>query len=213
MCYSSSTSIKAFSIGVISSLLLVYLSSKKDYKIIGYFFLFVVLMQLYDAIFWNYPPINKSFSKTNEIATKFAIIFNHLQPIVLYLLIYYYNKGKIDKSSKWLTLFYTIVIIIYTLNLWNKVKYTKVTERSSPSLDWEWNHQFGAPFVYFIFLITLIVLFYQNVKIGGKLAAFLTLISFLFSLYKYQIKANTGRFWCFFSAYAPLLFLIYSVFN
>ena len=97
---------------------------------------------------------------------------------------------------------------MYTANLWNKVQSTKVTNRSSPSLDWEWNHQEGAPFVYFIFLITLTVLFLQNVKTGGKLAAFLTVVSFLFSLYKYQIKASTGRIWCYLSSFAPVIFLL-----
>ena len=213
MCYSSSTSIKAFSIGIISSLLLVFLTKNKknnnnDYKIIGLFFFFVTWMQLFDAIFWNYPPP----SKTNEIATKFAIIFNHLQPIVLFLLIYYFHKGNVKQTSKWITLIYTILIIFYTGLLWNKVKYTTVTKRSNPSLDWSWNHQYGAPLVYFIFLVTLIVLFFQNVKTGGKLAAFLTLVSFLFSLYKYQIKASSGRFWCYFAAFAPVIFLIYSLF-
>ncbi len=209
MCYTSSTSIKAFIIGIISSLILVYSSNNNNYKIIGYFFLFVSFMQLFDALFWNYPPP----LETNKIATKFAILFNHLQPIVLFLLINHYNKGQIGTTSKWLTLFYTIVITIYTITLWNKVNYTGVTDRSTPSLDWEWNNQYGGSFVYFIFLVTLIVLFYQNVKTGGKLAAFLTLISFLFSLYKYQIKAATGRFWCYFAAFAPVLFLAYSFIN
>ena len=146
MCYTSSTSIKAFIIGVISSLLLVYSSNNNDYKIIGYFFLFVSCMQLFDALFWNYPPP----LETNKIATKFAILFNHLQPIVLFLLINHYNKGQIHTGSKLLTLFYTIIITIYTISLWNKVNYTTVTDRSSPSLDWEWNRQKFSSFVYFI---------------------------------------------------------------
>jgi hypothetical protein len=204
MCYSSSTSIFAFLTGILSSYLLVYFSKHNDYKIIGYFFLFVSFMQLFDAIFWNFPI----HTKINEIATKFAILFNHLQPIILYLLIYYYNKGNIHPDSKTLIQIYCILIIIYTLSVWKKVKYTVVTSRSSPSLDWEWNHQFGYLFVYFVFLITLILLFYQNVKHGGKLAAILTLISFLFSFYKYQSKNITGRFWCYFASFAPLLFLL-----
>lgn len=220
MCYTSSTSIKAFIIGVVSSLLLVSISSFstslssseiKSYKIIGYFFLFVTLMQLYDAIFWNYPPTNKSNTRINSITTKLAMLTNHLQPIILGLLIYYFN-GSLATGSKMVLLFYIICITIYSVSLWNKVTTTTVTERSNPSLDWSWNHQSGAPFVYFIFLVTLVLLFYQNVKIGGKLAAFLTLISFLFSLYKYQIKAASGRFWCYFAAFAPVIFLLTRLF-
>ncbi len=214
MCYTSSTSIKAFIIGVVSSLLLITLDFKnknvdtnKSYKIIGYFFLFVTLMQLYDAIFWNHPPP----SNTNKITTKLAMITNHLQPIVLGLLIYYFNRNM-EETSKIALIVYTICITLYTINAWNKVEYTTVSNRSNPSLDWEWNHQYGAPIVYFIFLVTLIILFYQNVKVGGILAAILTLISFLFSLYKYQIKAASGRFWCYFAAFAPVIFLLTRLF-
>ena len=214
MCYTSSTSIKAFIIGVVSSLLLITLDFKnknvdtnKSYKIIGYFFLFVTLMQLYDAIFWNNPPP----TNTNKITTKLAMITNHLQPIVLGLLIYYFNRNM-EETSKIALIVYTICITLYTINAWNKVEYTTVSNRSNPSLDWEWNHQYGAPIVYFIFLVTLIILFYQNVKVGGILAAILTLVSFLFSLYKYQIKAASGRFWCYFAAFAPVIFLLTRLF-
>jgi hypothetical protein len=204
MCYTSTTSINAFAIGIITSLLLISLTNNTDYKIIGYFFLFVSFMQLFDYFFWEYP----SNTTQNQIATKFAILFNHLQPIVLFLLIYYFNKGQVKQSSKYLIILYTFIIILYTGMLWNKVNSTKVTERSSPSLDWEWNRQYGAELVYFIFLITLTVLFLQNVKTGGKLAAFLTVVTFLFSLYKYQIKASTGRIWCYLSSFAPVIFLL-----
>lgn len=214
MCYTSSTSIKAFIIGVVSSLLLITLDFKnknvdtnKSYKIIGYFFLFVTLMQLYDAIFWNNPPP----TNTNKITTKLAMITNHLQPIILGLLIYYFNRNM-EETSKIALIVYTICITLYTINAWNKVEYTTVSNRSNPSLDWEWNHQYGAPIVYFIFLVTLIILFYQNVKVGGILAAILTLVSFLFSLYKYQIKAASGRFWCYFAAFAPVIFLLTRLF-
>jgi len=210
MCYTYNTSINSFIIGVISSIILLIINNqqskidekRKDYNIIAYFFLFVTLMQLYDAIFWKYKD-----GKVNEVTTKIAMITNHLQPIILALLIYYFKKS-LKKESKYLIILYTVVITLYTLNSWNKIKYTEVTETSKPSLNWSWNHQYGEPIVYFIFLVTLIILFYQNVSYGGKLAAIISLLSFIFSLYKYQIQASTGRFWCFFSAYAPILFLI-----
>jgi hypothetical protein len=109
------------------------------------------------------------------------MITNHLQPIVLGLLIYYFNRNM-EETSKLALIIYIICITLYTINAWNKEEYTTVSNRSNPSLNWEWNHQYGAPIVYFIFLVTLIILFYQNVKVGGILAAILTLVSFLFSL-------------------------------
>ncbi len=213
MCYTSTTSLNAFTIGIIASLLLIlkgYLQSKKQLKIIGIFFIFVTLMQLYDYIFWTNPPtLSISASKTNELATKLACITNHLQPIILALLLYYFNK-KLSKSSTILISIYTIAILIYTINGWNKLKYTGVTAKSSPSLNWQWNHLEGAKIIYILFLASLAYLFFDNLNYPINIIASLaTILSFVYSIYKYNNNASSGRFWCYFAAFVPLLFLIF----
>ena len=165
MCYTASTSIKAFFIGCISSIFLIAQKSP-DYKIIGWFFMFIILMQLYDAIFWKNPPP----SKVNEIATKAATITNHLQPIVLLFLILYF-KGSVSEKSKLLLLVYTISILVYTIHGWSSLQYTEVTSRSALSLDWRWNHFSGAPIVYTLFLASFVYLFMNELKEGGLITS------------------------------------------
>ena len=208
MCYTEQTSINAFLIGTISSIVLLLYTNDKRYKILALFFLFVTLMQLYDYIFWT----NKN-NKVNEITTKIATITNHLQPIILALIILYFYK-TLKFESKWLTILYTIIILIYTLNGWNTLKYTEVTPKSAPSLEWKWNHFSGSVYVYILFLILLNVLFIQ--AIGGTLgyiSAILTTFSFVFSLWKYQKQLSTGRFWCYFASLVPIILLIFNYFK
>lgn len=209
MCYTPSTSINAFLIGIISSFLLYFKSSQEieagtsgpEYKILGLFFGFVSFMQLFDYIFWtNYQ------NYTNLLFTKIATIFNHLQPIVLSYIIYK-NIGLTSVSLN-LTYIYSIVILLYTINIWESLKYTEVTVESSPSLDWKWNRGDYAGIVYVLFLFTLIILAWTNLKNTGKLASVIIFISFLFSYFKYKIQQSTGRFWCYFAAFAPLIFLL-----
>ena len=89
------------------------------------------------------------------------------------------------------------------------MKYTEVTPESVPSLDWKWNRGNQAGIVYILFLLTLIVLLWSNLQNTGKIAAIIILLSFLFSYFKYQIQLSTGRFWCYFAAFAPLIFLFF----
>jgi hypothetical protein len=201
MCYTADKSIYAFIVGSILSIYL-YNKDNVDLKIIGGFFFFVSFMQLFDYIFWTQKDVY-----INSLTTKIACIFNHLQPIVLAYLILKY-KYNLDDNSKILIKLYTIFILIYTVSNWHRLNITTVTKESTPSLDWSWNHWDYAGPIYILFLITLISLFYYNIKSPHNLvASILVFISFLFSYYKYQIQKSTGRFWCYFAAYAPAIFL------
>ncbi len=202
MCYTKQTSINAF---VIGSLLSIYIMRKdnKDLKIIGGFLLFVSFMQLFDAIFWEYPT-----GKINELTTKVACIFNHLQPIVLAFLIIKY-KGYLSDKLFILLFAYTLITTAYTIANWNLLNTTTVTTNSGMSLDWKWNHFDGSVLVYSLFLITLLALMMSLSSPYNKVIFMVTLIGFIFSYYKYQIQRSTGRFWCYFAAYAPAIFLLF----
>jgi len=201
MCYTAGKSIYAFIVG---SLISLYLFNKpnSDLKIIGGFFFFVTFMQLFDYIFWTTKNV-----ETNRLTTKIACIFNHLQPLVLAYLIVKY-KGYLSPELKKLVLLYALVIIVYTGSNWDSLDTTVITEESSPSLNWEWNHWEYAEGVYILFLIVLMALFFYNINPPyNKVSIMLVFISFLFSYYKYQIQKSMGRFWCYFAAYSPAIFL------
>jgi hypothetical protein len=203
MCYTYQTSINAFIIGSISSLACIVLSKgNRELLVLSLFFFFVLWMQIFDAIFWSYP----TDTLINRQTTMYAMFVNHLQPIVLALLIYFYI-GPLNKKTLALLLVYILVISVYTIQVMKKLTYTTVTQESSPSLYWSWNHGEGAPIVYALFLITLIVLMIKEIPTYGTFAAVIKVVSFVFSYYKYQIKGSTGRFWCYFAAFAPMILL------
>jgi len=201
MCYTADKSIYAFIVG---SLISIYLfnQTNNDLKIIGGFFFFVTFMQLFDYIFWTTNNV-----ETNRLTTKIACLFNHLQPLVLAYLIVKY-KGGLSNNLKNLIILYSIIITLYTVSNWKSLDTTIVTSESYPSLNWSWNHWEYSEYVYILFLITLMTLFFYNINPPyNKPGMILIFVSFLFSYYKYQIQKSTGRFWCYFAAYAPAIFL------
>jgi hypothetical protein len=205
MCYTADKSIYAFIVGSSISLYL-FNQENIDLKVIGGFFFFVSFMQLFDYIFWTTKSV-----ETNRLTTKIACVFNHLQPLVLaYLIIKY--KGNLSPELKKIVLLYALVITVYTASNWSFLDTTIVTKESSPSLDWKWNHWKYAEYIYALFLIVLMSLFFYNTNSPYNYASMiLVFISFLFSYYKYQIQKSTGRFWCYFAAYAPVIFLFLKI--
>ena len=206
MCYSLTDSVVAFVVNIISSCIL-YIKSNGNAQIqvTALFFAFVGVMQFWDIIFWSFPP--QIYGKINGLATKMAMIWNHLEPIILSILIWIY-MGKLGWVSFVLICIYSLCSGLYTISIWKSVKHTDKCCNGN-SLFWEWNYRKYATHIYLLFIITSFVLFYENFSGNFKiLVIFYSLWAFLFSKYKYSINRNTGRFWCTLVAFAPLLFII-----
>lgn len=205
MCYDVRMSIIALTINIISVIFLLHFSKEKSQlMIMSYFLLYVGFMQFWDVVFW----LNDANTVVNKYSTKAAMIWNHFEPIILFLLIWVIN-GKVKSPSIIFIGLYMIVSVIYSGSIFFKLSGTKKTERSGDSLDWQWNYFEFYEVFYMLFLVTLTVLFYfefdgwiRNVSI------FLTITSFLFSVYKYRIKVSVGRFWCYIAAFFPIIYLI-----
>lgn len=211
MCYSKNISIYSFTTSILTNLFLIYYSStikNKEYslnlKIIGYGMMFVGFMQLFDYIFWT----NQKENKINFTTTKLAILFNHLQPIVFALLFFFF-KGSLGKFSLSVIVIYGVFALIYTKKAWDNTSYTLVTDKSKPGLYWEWNYQPYSNYFYAIFLLSLTVLFYENVSFPlNIIGVAISNLTFFYSLIKYNNKGDIGRMWCYFASLSSLLFLI-----
>jgi hypothetical protein len=203
MCYSNNASKTSFLVNIITCFIL-YNYAKTSYsKIFALFFTFVGLMQLYDWIFWE----NLSENNINYIFTKIAMISNHLQPIILALLIYIIH-GKLGNFSQIAIIIYSIASLLYSINAYNNINYTLVTDKSKPSLYWQWNDQPYSEITYALFLISIGILCYENFNYPINLIFFLiNIISFFFASFYYKGK-NVGRFWCYFASYVPLFVLL-----
>jgi hypothetical protein len=214
MCYSAKDSIIAYIIGCISNIYLFTNSKNTDEKILSLFLLFVSHMQLFDYIFWK----NKECNKTNKNITKIAIIFNHLQPIILYLLLKLFNN-ETNMGCDIIFYIFLIIIILYTINIWPNKKCTdkEITCCSLPLkeiknntiIKWDWNHRKYAGIVYLIFLISLVVssLQLKNINI---MFAFANIFTFLISTKIPNLNRSFGRLWCFIASLFTTLYLIYS---
>lgn len=214
MCYSAKDSMIAYIFGCISNIYLFINSKNTDEKIISLFLFFVSQMQLFDFLFWT----NKKCNQTNKYVTKIAIIFNHLQPIFLYLLL------KICNYNTNLTcdiIFYIFVILIfyYTIKNWpNKdcvkednvccsLPLNKIDNKTI--ISWEWNNQKYAGIIYVIFLVSLVMSSLQ-LKTNNFMFAFVNIFTFLISFKIPNLNRSVGRLWCFLASLLTTIYLVYS---
>lgn len=209
MCYSAELSLFAFLLSYISTFAIFLFPIKTETMIAIQFLSFVSLMQLFDYIFWT----NKGLSSINYYITKMAMIVNHLQPIILVLLIYNY-KRYVNKNTLILLYFYIATSIVYSINAWNKITYT-IEKNKDNGLYWEWNNLRGDTIVYTLFILTLIVAFYENFDGIFKYILPLLALTILFAaMYKNKFKNNiTGRFWCYYASLLPIIVFIFSLYD
>lgn len=98
-------------------------------------------MQLIEYFLWKNQPCNATNTPKNVKTTKFGILVNHLEPIVLWLAVLYLSKKKLPSSINYFMVFFIITTIIYTINSLKKVECTTVSEQSEPHLRWKWNRE------------------------------------------------------------------------
>jgi hypothetical protein len=203
MCFSEQMSIIAFSVGMIGSILVVSLGEIHD-KIWGYWFLFLSLMQLIDFFLWR----NQTCDNNNYIISILGIILNHLQPIVIGILILLINTNlsyQDVRSILYLLLVYICTIVPYT---WQCIAKTQCTLKNHNNhMDWKWNSMYAAIFVYFVYLMTCFLLFYWFVPVYGMFFAFVTLFTFIISYIFYN--SEVGNMWCFFTMFLPILYYFF----
>lgn len=204
MCYTSEASRTSFLVNFITcSILYIHAKNNNYSRIFALFFAFVGLMQLYDWIFWE----NLGENNINYVFTKIAMISNHLQPLILAYLIYIFT-GNIGYFSKIIIMLYFIFGLIYSIKIYDSIKYTVVSEKSTPSLFWEWNFLPHSLIVYILFLLALTVLCYENFDYPINIIfSLINILSFLFASYYYKGQ-GIGRFWCYFASYIPLFVLV-----
>lgn len=214
MCYSAKDSIIAYIIGCISNIYLFINSKNTDEKIISLFLLFVSQMQLFDFFFWK----NKSCNEINKIVTKISIIFNHLQPIILYLLlkIFNYNTHIICDIIIYI---FAIIIIFYTVRNWPKKDCTEKDDvccslplskiNNETIISWNWNNQKYTEIVYIVFLISLVISSLQ-LKTYHTMFAIVNILTFLISFKIPNLNRSVGRLWCFIASLITTIYLIYS---
>lgn len=211
MCYDLQASIRSSITSFITCYILYNNTLNQNNKIhytfqlLALFFAFVSLMQIYDWIFWESLNKNKGENQTNYIFTKIAMITNHLQPIIYAYLV---NKvHTLNSISKLVLVIYIILSFVYSIYAFNKITYTIVTDKSKPSLDWEWNFlEYSYPF-YMLFLLSLTLTSLNLPYPLNSLMIVINICTFVFSYYTYK-RETMGKGWCFIASYVPIFLLL-----
>lgn len=224
MCYNSSVSLFTFLTGISGAIALYNNNLKSESLFLGW----VSNMQLIDYFIWNNQPCqitenNKICSskelqlcnQTNQNATTAGMIINHLEPVVLFVSILIFSNKTLPMWVIILTLFFFIILFIYSINIINnkktiEQKCTYVTDTSNPYLWWQWNY-YNEPYnklIYSIFLIIFTILVYHGFYYSN-FSAIITLLSYLLSIFIYGNKKATGNLWCFAAAYLPWILYLY----
>jgi hypothetical protein len=200
MCFSPEISIITFLLGIFTSYLAYQLNTHDD-KIIGLFFGFIIFMQLIEFLLWNHQ-ICDDYNRSLSIV---GMLINHLQPVLLGLLILYYNKNINKKFIYYLLFFYIIIITVYSLQF----NYSKqcTLKNNYNHLEWQWNYMYMHYIVYTIFLLTIFLLFKYGLKSkrNGNLIALVGLLFFIISKFIYTNTTAVGAMWCFFVVSIPLI--------
>ena len=196
MCFSAKLSLTSFLVGIITSLLLIRYGneeSKETNKAIGYFFMFVSIMQLIEYLMWKDL---KCVSGLNKIASIFGPLFNHLQPIILLILGYLYiGDGIVDKNIILIlnALYFGYVIKKYNPDL------TCTTVNNVGHLDWQWKYGFN----YNIYHLMMFVNASQFIK--NKNLMISLVLSYIILYFNILNKNNIGELWCFSVTGIPLI--------
>jgi hypothetical protein len=212
MCFSSNASIISFLFGIIGSILVFTLGSVSN-KIIGGFIGFVSLMQFIEYLLWNHQ-ICDNYNKFLSIT---GMLLNHLQPIVLGLLVLYFNKNNKNKWIIYLILsIYTIIIVPYSLQFIQSGDFncTLKDDKQNSHLIWNWNGMNMSDFVYIIFTLSLALISifgFPNLKYG-ILMAIITVVTFTSSIVLYPAKA-IGALWCFYTIFIIFIYYLLRVTN
>lgn len=206
MCYTAKDSLLGYIINNISSILLYNISNNAQYKVMALFLLFVGQMQIFDFGFWK----NQSCNSLNKFITKIAIAFNHLQPIVLYLLQTLYGF-KQSAFSLTILLLYIVFGIFYNYEAFSEINCTLPV---NGVMKWKWNFLSGKNIYYLFFIAYLAIASFNFKDILFQIVSLsVSLLTFIIAHKTPVLNISTGRIWCYYAAFMPLVFLGLYYFN
>jgi hypothetical protein len=145
----------------------------------------------------------------NKITTIFGPILNVCQPIILYLIKYFYYRPNLLSLKNYnlpIALlngsYFIYFISTYTNFLLNEKLITTVKNNH---LSWSWI-KYNNPFFYLIlFAINMFYLFRFNYAVVFFTITYLFL--FISAIY---FKYNIGELWCFFGSFIPIIMFFLS---
>jgi hypothetical protein len=209
MCFNYKVSLFTFLLGTLFSFLLIKYGNKKytsENTVTGIFLCFISLIQFMDFLFWIDL---KNKLGINKITTIVGPILNVGQPIILYLIKYFYYKPNIFVLTNFnlpvalINLLYFIYLIIFYYNFISSTKL--ITTVEDGHLKWPWLKHANSTFYLILFAINIFYL------VDFKYSSLLFLITYLFFFLSVKyFYYRAGELWCFFGAFIPLFMFLSS---
>jgi hypothetical protein len=206
MCYSEELSLTSLSFGIFASLMLIGFGNKESTntnKAIGFFFLFVTLMQLVEYFLWIDQDCILGY---NYVGSVVGPILNNLQPVVMLIFAkMYMNSANIisDQTLIYANGLYVMYVIYKYIEYVSDKSNLCVKTNKYGHLNWTWKKDFNYLFYFIINFINMIN-FYQNTNfVAVFVVSYLLLILSIFNFDK-----NIGEFWCLMVTGVPLVSLL-----
>jgi hypothetical protein len=203
MYNSTQLSLKSFIFGLFSGLLLIFFGndkSKNSNKVIGLFSIFISFMQLIEYFLWK--DINCK-NGLNMICFKLGPLFNHLQPIILFLLCSLFIESSNILPPE-IIIFSIIIYIIYVINKYNDYISNNLKQcipaNEIGHLNWPWKYEFNYT-SYFIIMFIVLLNYYKNKNI--MVARFISYLLLFISTTKFN--KNIDKLWYFMIPGVPLI--------
>jgi hypothetical protein len=202
MCFDIKTSLLTFLLGSFFCIILYKSSSNVTIKVLSISWVFIILMQLFEAIIW--------FSKENKkpdldkITSYLVFILNLLQPLILLFLLTFIIQ---DKQRKILLI---SIIIIYSIIIIQKISSFSLNKtlyhdiENCPHLDYYWWKDFKVGnYAYFISFISALLLI-KPLSLGISIIIYLLISLYITS----KIYCRISSVWCWSAAFGPLFTLL-----
>ncbi len=206
MCFSEKLSLGSLMFGIFSSLILISFGNKQSFqtnKAIGYFFLFVSLMQLVEYFIWKDI---KCETGLNHFGALVGPLLNHLQPVVLLILATWYldSSNLIQQDTLVSANILYLIYVGYKYYKYVSVKSNMCVQTNQCNhLNWTWKNDFNYTFYFIISFINL-ANFYTNTNlmVSFGIGYLLLLVSI------FEFNQNVGEFWCLMVTGIPLINLL-----
>jgi hypothetical protein len=203
MCYTQNLSLLSFLFGISCSFILIELgneSSVNTNKTIGYFFMFVSLMQFVEFLLWSDTTCKNAW---NKIGSSIGPLLNHLQPVILVALssAFLQSNELIDNN-----------ILVGTNGLYILYVLTKYKDyiqdednlctklNSEGHLNWNWKQDFNYN-LYHLMMGINIINYVNNINLLVSIVASYVLLGLSIN----NFNQNIGEFWCLMVTGIPLL--------
>ena len=207
MCFNYKVSLFTFSIGILFSILLILYGNEKykiENEVTGIFFIFISLIQFMDFLFWIDI---KNKMGINKITTIVGPLLNAAQPLILFLIKYFYYLPPLDifwsNPVVMLNVIYLVYFVAGYARFLSNGKLT-TTSNSSEHLSWPWIKYFNSYFYVILLAINIFYLFDFNY------ALFVFIITYICLIFSARyFSYNVGELWCFFASFIPFFIFLY----